>query len=436
MATTAGPKPITQSRPRVFYGWWIVAACVVMLTLVSGIGFYGLGVFLPSLEKQFQASSTLVSLGTTAFFLGTGLVGPYVGRKLDTVGPRLVMVVGSVLFGLGMVGLALSQELWQTYVAYAVMAAGYGGTGLVAVSAVVSRWFQARRGLAMGLAMTGLSTGGVIIVPLATQLILSFGWRTAALTLGLVCWAIGIPISWLVIRCSPEEMGLLPDGASRPTRPTPFARPVPIGSGYAWTLSVARRTATFWCIASGYLLMYLAQLGVLIHQIRFLTYGTTEQGAITPQSAALAVSVTAGASIAGRLALGAMVDRLNRRRVAAGAMLLQATATLGLLFARGNLVMVYVAVLAFGLGMGCVLMLHALLVSDLFGIASFGAIYGATMLVSTIGTCAGPWLSGFLFDQFGTYNVAFILFSGVGLVAAIIVALMPSPNASNEERIG
>ncbi|HBY96563.1 MAG TPA: hypothetical protein DEP84_21910, partial [Chloroflexi bacterium] len=201
-------KQATRVRPRgrVFYGWWIVAACVVMLTLSSGIGFYGLGVFLPSLERAFQASPALVSLGATIFFLVFGLAGPYVGRRIDVLGPRLVMVVGSAVFGAGFVGLALAQTLWQTYAAYVVIAVGFSATSLVTAGALISTWFRARRGLAMSIAMTGISIGGVVMVPLATQLILLYGWRIAALLLALVIWAIGIPLSALVIR-RPVEQG-------------------------------------------------------------------------------------------------------------------------------------------------------------------------------------------------------------------------------------
>lgn len=411
-------------QPRIFYGWWIVVACIVMLTLTSGIGFYGLGVFLPSLEREFGAGPTMTSLGATVFFLVFGLAGPYVGRRVDLLGARLVMAWGSALFGLGMIFLSLSRELWQTYVAYAVMAAGFGGTALVPVSALVSTWFRARRGLAMSLAMSGISLGGVVMALFATHLILAYGWRAAAFALAVLVWVVGIPLSALVLRRRPEDLGLLPDGA---TKPPPAGQSTASG-GPVWSLATARRTRAFWAITIGYLLVNVAQTGVLIHQIRFLTYGTAAEGAISPQAAALAVSVTTLASILGRLALGAVVDRLNKRRVAVGLILAQAAATASLLFARGDLALIYATVLAFGLGMGCVLMLQALLVSDLFGVASFGEIYGATVLVATLGLAAGPWLSSFLFGLFGSYDVAFAGFTAVGLLAAATVALAsPAP---------
>lgn len=421
-------KQATRVRPRgrVFYGWWIVAACVVMLTLSSGIGFYGLGVFLPSLERAFQASPALVSLGATIFFLVFGLAGPYVGRRIDVLGPRLVMVVGSAVFGAGFVGLALAQTLWQTYAAYVVIAVGFSATSLVTAGALISTWFRARRGLAMSIAMTGISIGGVVMVPLATQLILLYGWRIAALLLALVIWAIGIPLSALVIR-RPVEQGLHSDDAAEVPPATAGPRPAPA----AWTLASAQRTLAFWAVAIGYLLVSVAQTGVISHQIRFLTRG---ERALSPQTAAFVVSVTALASIVGRLALGTVVDRLNRRWVWTGLIVLQAIATAGLLLARGNLALIYLAVLGFGLAMGSVLMLQALLVSDLFGLTAFGTIYGATLLVAAIGMAAGPWLAGFLFARFGSYDVAFGVFTAIGLVAAGSVALARAPGAGSEAR--
>lgn len=416
------------AEPRIFYGWWIVLTSVVMLMFSSGIGYYGLGVFLPHLEKEFKVSPSLVSLGTTIFFVVGGLAGPYVGRRIDLFGPRLVAMAGGLFFGIGLVGLALSYELWQMYLSYAVMSLGFTSMGLLTVSALVSTWFQARRGLAIGLAMCGLSVGGVVIVPLTTVLILSFGWRTAAFGLAFLVWAVCIPLAALVIRRRPADLGLLPDGVVKPTTPSISQSMTETETGPVWTPKLARRTLAFWAVAVAYLLVYLAQTGVLIHQIRFLTYGNEAQGAISAGAAAFAVSITALASIGGRVALGAVIDRLNRRWVAVAVMLLQATATLGLLFARGNIVVAYAAVLGFGLGTGCVVMLHSLMISDLFGIRAFGAIYGATLLITMVGTAGGPWLASILFDWSGSYTIAFLLFGALDLIAAGVVACARPPH--------
>ena len=424
----------TQPPPRVFYGWWVVAACVVMLTLSSGIGFYGLGVFMPSLEEEFGASSTSVSLGATVFFLVFGLAGPYVGRRVDVLGARLVMVVGSTIFGVGLIGLGLSQELWHTYAAYIVIAAGFAGMALVPVSALVSAWFIARRGMAMAAAMSGISLGGVVMAPLATELILAYGWRAAAVVLAVLVWAVGVPLSAVVVRRRPEDLGLLPDGAPKPA-PQPASSRESAAAG-TWTLSAAWRTRAFWGVAIGYLLINLTLIGVLMHQIRFLTHGTVTQGAFSPQAAALAVSLTALASIAGRLALGTIIDRLSRRWVAVGLMVAQAASTAGLLVARGNPTVVYLTVLAFGIGMGCVIMLQSLLVSDLFGVTSFGQIYGAMTVVATLGMAAGPWTAGFLFERFGGYEVAFGLFAAVAVLAAASVALARRPTPPEGRDVG
>jgi MFS family permease len=425
----------TQPPSRVFYGWWVVAACVVMLTLSSGIGFYGLGVFMPSLEEEFGASPTSVSLGATVFFLVFGLAGPYVGRRVDVLGARLVMIVGSAIFGVGLVGLGLSHELWHTYASYVVIAAGFAGMALVPVGALVSAWFNGRRGLAMAVAMSGISLGGVVIAPLATELILAYGWRVAAVALAILVWVVGIPLSALVVRRRPEDLGLLPDGAAKPPAQLAGGGAGTASAGGTWTLSAAWRTRAFWGVAIGYLLINLSLIGVLMHQIRFLTHGTAAQGAISPQAAALAVSLTAFASIAGRLALGTVIDRLSTRWVAVGLMVVQAASTVGLLVARDNLGMIYLTVLAFGTGMGCVIMLQSLLVSDLFGVASFGQIYGAMTLVATLGMAAGPWTAGFLFERFGGYEVAFSLFAAIAVLAAASVAFARRPTLPEERGV-
>ncbi len=409
---------------RVFYGWWIVAANIAILTLVSGTGFYGLGVFMPALEREFRTSSTMISLGTTAFFLMIGVAGPFVGRRIDLLGPRLVMVVGNALFGLGLLSLALIQELWQMYLAYAILALGSTAAGLLPASALVATWFRARRGLAMGITLLGLSMGGVIMTPLATHLLLALGWRNAFLVLAGLAWLVCVPLSALVIRRRPEDMGVQPDGAPELPGGAPARGR---RTAVSWTLAAARRTWAFWAVAIGFLLIYVGQIGVLIHQIRFLTYGEAATGAISPQEAAIAVSLTALASICGRLALGAVVDRFDTRWVAVGAILIEAVSMIGLLPARGNLFLVYLAVLGLGLGMGWVLMLQSLLVSDLFGVTAYGTILGAINLVTTVGTAGGPWLIGLLFDTFGSYTVGFVAAGLLGFVAAGIVALARPP---------
>ncbi len=420
-----------EYRPKFFYGWWIVATCTIILTFTSGIGFYGLGIFLPYLEKEFRATPSQVSLGTTIFFLVAALVGPFAGKRVDLLGPRRVMLAGSLLFGAGLFGLGFSQELWQTYLAYMVLGAGFTSMGLITVSVLVSKWFNVRRGLALGLSMTGLSVGGVIIVPLSTQLIISFGWRTAVFMLAILVLAITLPLTAFLIRL-PEDMGLLSYGSTQtPVKLEEKAGQV-LSSGREWELSTARRSLVFWIICTSYFLANTAQTGVLVHLVRFLTYGLPGEGALTPQSAAFAISITALASIVGRLVLGSVVDRLNRSWTASAVMLLQAAGTTGLIFARGNLVIVYLTVLVFGVGMGSVIMLQALLVGDLFGRNSFGAIYGATLLVTGLGTALGPWLAGFLFDWSGSYQAAFGLFGLMYLVAGVIIINARRPLPSHD----
>jgi MFS family permease len=230
----------------------------------------------------------------------------------------------------------------------------------------------------------------------------------------------------IVVRSHSRDLNLLPDGLGELSR-LAVTEDATISTDRNWSLAAAVRTRPFWALGIGYLLAYAAQVGVLIHQIRFLTYGSVEDSALPPTVAAFAVSLTSIASRTGRFLVGTVIDRLSRRRVAAAMIAFQSVATLCLLVARGNQLLVLLAAGAFGLVMGSVQMLHSLLVADLFGVHAFGEIYGATLTLGTLGMAAGPWFGGALFACSGSYTIAFTTFAAAGLLGALLVGSAAPP---------
>ncbi|MEE8174555.1 MAG: MFS transporter, partial [Dehalococcoidia bacterium] len=289
----------------------------------------------------------------------------------------------------------------------------------IPVATAVSNWFVERRGLAMGITLTGFGLGGLTMIPLASYLIATLGWRMAYHLLGLLICIVLIPLSILVIRHRPEDKGLLPDGKTPPeSKPSPSA--VEDEHDRGLTLKGALRTKAFWLIVGALSLAFIGAGSVIAHVIPFF-----QDMGIPPQTAATILGLTIGVSILGRVAAGYIADRMSVKYVALFFLLLQIAGLL-LLLGTSSMAMVWFFVVVFGLAIGGMFALEPLLISEYFGLTSFGAIYGGLWVFVSIGFAAGPPLAGYIFDVTGSYDLAFILFMATTLVAmALFLFLKP-----------
>ncbi len=357
------------------------------------------------------------------YFAVASIAGMVAGRIIDRYGPKRLMIIASIVTGVAFFLLGHITELWQLFAVYFLMAAGWSGTGLVPISTVIANWYIRRRGFAMGLTMSGLSLGGMILVPVAAFLISRWGLRAALELLG-AAWLFIIPLAIFMIKQRPADVGQFPDGDGGNHQSSEMTD---LAFSYAsqtrvWTGSEAMRTPAFWAIVAAFLLTLTGQNAFLFHQISFL--GQT----LGPMGAATAVSVTTGASIVGRLFLGPVSDRYDKRYVAMCCFLLQALAVLSLSFFRQPAVL-YLSTFAFGLSMGALLMMQSLLIGECFGFASFGTISGLSGLFSGLGSAFGPAIAGIIYDATRDYRIAFIIFAAAGLTAmgAVFFARPPRP---------
>jgi sugar phosphate permease len=279
--------------PRIFYGWWIVGASVTCMVVGGPIVSYTFGNFVKPLTEAFQWSRGQMSLGPSLALLGAALGAPFLGRLTDRFGSRAVILPCAVGFGASWVALhSLTASLWHFYLLYFLLGLFGGGVGPVPFAAVLSRWFEKNRGLALGLAMIGLGLGGFILAPLTQYLIATRGWREAYALIGVLVWVIVLPVAGLMVRERPETYGLLPDGARAGTDPEEPGNRVPL-PGLAFT--EAWRTKTFWYLCVAFFLLSIAVHGFLIHFIPLLT----DRG-ISGQKAAFFLSLLAVGSIMGR----------------------------------------------------------------------------------------------------------------------------------------
>ena len=416
------PRTFRTPSNNIFYGWWIVLAGIAIFIVSSGIGFYGHGVFLDPLRAEHGWSKGSISLAITLYFITTGILGLFIGRQVDRVGPRPILIIGALIAGLGFGLLSLVQELWQLYLVYLFIAIGWSASSMIPINTVITNWFIRRRGLAMSLVMHGLSLGGIILVPCATYLIAKWGFKVTLPILGGLFWVVIIPLAVLVIKRRPSDIGQFPDGWPMPDQEEGSESSINYAAQLRiWTRREAMSTTAFWAIVGSFLLAMTAQVAYIMHQISFLsqTLGAT--------GAASAVSLTAGASIAGRVALGTIVDRIDKRHATMGLLLCQAAAVLALAFSN-HVAVLYLGTFTFGLTMGGILMMQSLLIGECFGMVSFATISGAIGLFVASGSALGPAIAGFIFDATQSYRIAFTIFASISLLGAVLV-LFAKPQA-------
>jgi MFS family permease len=402
-----------SNRPRIFYGWVIVFTAGVGLLLgYAPVFVYSFSVFIKSLARDFHTSRTSISFAFTLANVMQSVGAPLIGRLVDRFGAHKVIVPSTVIFGLVIISFKyFSTSLWQLYAFFIVIGLIGTGTAPVPYGIVVSRWFDRRRGLALGLMMMGLSSGAILMPPIAQRLIVLFGWRTAYAIVGFVVLAISVPVVGIFLKDSPEKMGLQPDG-----EPDLNTGSIERKNEQGVTWSVARREPTFWFLASAFFLLGASVHACVIHLVPMLT----DRG-ISVERAAFASSLLGVALLIGRVFTGYFLDRFFGPYVA---MLLFSGVAVGIsLFltgAGGSLPLL--AVFLVGLGMGAEADIIAYLTSRYFGLRSFGEIYGYLFATFTLAGALGPVLMGVGFDHLGSYRAPLLFFLAATLVATALLS--------------
>ncbi len=393
-----------------------------MQFVTVGVGYYGLQVFLKPLRDEHGWSGSIVSTASGFFFAVAGLSSYVVGRFLDRMGPIRFLYAGTIFISIGTIGLGFVHAIWQLFACYAIMAIAFGGGGGVAVSSLLTKWFIGRRAQAIALSSTGVSMGGAVLVPLGTSLIAHGGLRHGAPILGIMVALVALPVIWAVIADTPESMGLFPDGTDEATA-IERKQSSAVGQYTAWTRAEAARTIPFWAILLGFGLALAAQTGVLIHQLAFLQ-GKGQLG--SRSVAAFAVTTTTLGSIVARLIVGSFADRANKVRLAVFFIGLQAATAMSYTMLHSK-VGLYIAALVFGFTVGNVFMLQALVTGEVFGMVSYGAIYGVVSLAGSLGSAVGLFFTGWALDASGGYTTPFRVLAGVNALAAVVISFARMP---------
>jgi len=416
------PSPPLASR--FFFGYWIVAFAFLCLTICIGCGSFVFSLFVSPLQAELAWSRGEIMVGFTIFWVMMGVASPLFGRVLDRHGARRAIPLGAIVMGLGFLVVSVMDSLLLFYLGYVLVGVGAAGIGPVPTSAIVSNWFRKKRGTAVGITSAGIGAGGFIMAPIVGYLLGAFDWRTAYLSMAIIVWVSIIPLSLLLVRTRPEDVGLHPDGALKAEEP----RCTGVGNGVVWgfTLRQAAVTLPFWLIAVSYLLGNFSSMGGLQSQVPNLN----DIGFPTATAAAALGAIGFGSGV-GKVFFGWLCDRMQPRLASAIGLTLQCAAVLILLQLRSDspVALIWAYALLMGFGAGSWLPTMSMLVSGSFGLAFYGSVFGVVNLAQSVGTAVGPLVAGVMYDTMGTYRWAFMLFAALYAIAIPAVLLVRRPKA-------
>jgi MFS family permease len=418
-AAGASPPANPLLRLPFYYGWVVVSVAFVTMGIGVSVRTSFSLLFPPILDEfgwQRGATAGIFSVG----FLCSALYSPFIGAAVDRFGPRRVIPFGALVVAAGLLLTTVAATPWQMYLTLGVLVTG--GTVMfsyIGHSMFLPHWFYRRRGLAMGLAFSGVGVGAIVLFPLLQTVIGTAGWREACWLMAGLLVAVVLPLNFLLQRKRPEDLGLLPDGAHRSggAAQRSALQAAVVDRAWAqtdWTLRRAMGTGRFWWLSLAYFCGLYAWYAVQVHQTKYLI-----DVGVGAEAAAVALGLVGLGGIAGQIGLGHLSDRVGREwawSIAAGGF----GACYVLLLLIGHYphpALVYGMVAVQGLlGYGAA-SVYGVMPAELFQGRHYGRVFGVISLSASVGAAAGPWATGELQDRFGSYAQAFWLGIAVSLVS-------------------
>lgn len=412
-------------RPRIFYGWIITG--LVFLNMATAYGAqYSFGVFFPSLVKEFHWSRQDLSGAFALYCLIYNFLGILLGRLTDRLGPRTVLIIGSLCLGSGIALISQIQAPWHLYLVYGLLASFGMGAAYMTGSPTIVKWFIEKRGLALGLALSGMGAGIVCVPPLTGFLISTFGWRNACLLLGIGVFLI-LSFSALFLVSHPEKMGLKPDGIPRPSPPTAPQPSQKSGEDMNLSMGQALRTGSFWLLNTIFLLGWIFIFFPLVHLVILV-----EDLGLSRESAYFAFALLGIFSNLGRIGLGFLSDRVGRKLMLALSLALQVFSWAWLVYTHTP-GMLYTFAVVFGFSYGGLGANFPAITGDYFGRRNAAALIGAILTVSGWASAIGPWVGGMIHDVTHSYQLLFQLAALSNLLGLILIFFSKPPRRQKRE---
>ena len=360
-------------------GWIAVGCAFVSMFICFGV-VYSFGAFFDPMSSEFNTGSSATSavFSITAFIFFTG--GIISGMAADRFGPKPVLICGGLAMGLGLYLTSLVSSLWVGYITYGLGVGAGVACGYVPMLAVVGAWFDRRRTAALGVAVTGVGLGTLVVAPLAAALINNFGWRQTYVIFG-ISSAVGLILCGFITPRPPASTGRQPKMRLRELVKVPVF-------GYMYF--------------SGFFIT----LALFVPFVFLASYARAR--GIEEVAAASLVGIIGGASIAGRLGFGALGDKISRVHLYQSTFIIVALSFLIWLFASDSFTLLMVYAVLLGCGYGGFIVLSPAVAVEIFGLVGLGTILGATYTAAGVGGLLGPTLAGYLIDKTGSFNAAVI----------------------------
>jgi MFS family permease len=399
-ASSYTPIPETSFR---YDGWRIVVVCFLLATFGWGFGFYGQSVYVAELQRLHGWPASLISSGTTFFYLFGALLVAFISEAIKAFGPRSCLIAGTIVMAAGGIAIGQVREPWQLYLANAVLAFGWAGTSLGMITNTLGLWFDKKRGMAISLALNGASFGGIAGVPLLVAAIGYFGFAGGMMAAAIALVVLMVPIVLIFVGTPPvlEHMSVAV-AADAPSPTQIRAR--------------ACRDIAFLSVSAAFALVLFAQVGFIVHLISFLDSVTGRE------RAAVAVAVLTAMAVVGRVLFSFVIDRMNQRLASAISFISQAIA-LAIIINWHNDVALIAACALFGFSVGNLITLPALIVQREFDPRSFGVLISLITAINQITYAFGPGIVGVLRDFSGSYSLPFYCCIAIELTAAALIMI-------------
>jgi MFS family permease len=409
------------------YGWIMVVVCFFISTIALGTR-YSFGVFFKSLESDFVMTRTLTSAVFSSYMLLCPLAAILGGWALDRYGPRLILSIMGILIGLSLVLTSQTGAAWQLFLTYSLLLALGTGAIYTVLMTTISKWFNTRRGLALGIAGSGDGAATVVVAPLAAYLISRVGWRTTYFLMGLVAFLVIVALSQLLKR-SPHESGYSAGIEKVESGRLSAGHESDISPSAGLSLAQAVRNRNFWLLCLAWLSLAFCFHLLVAHLVPHIT-----DGGIPAADAAMTFSMLGMASIPGRLVMGWASDRIGRKPAVIISSVLLMGAMFWLAWIR-DLGMFYLFAVVYGFSFGGFDAPAIALVSDTFGLRNLGVIMGALVVGWGSGAAIGPAVGGIIFDSTGSYTPAFLAGGAVMLLATMSLILIKHESRVKERYI-
>tara|TARA_Y100001960_G_scaffold25730_1_gene22742 strand:- start:108 stop:1442 length:1335 start_codon:yes stop_codon:yes gene_type:complete len=423
-----------------FYGWWIVAVAVILLTLMSLCVFRGMGVLMVVLQENFKWSRTQISFGALLSRVEGAALGPIEGVLIDKIGARKMIITGFSIMALGFVLFSLIQSLWQFYAVFILITLGSGIGGWLAIVSVINGWFVKRRSIAMAGAMSGIHVAGFFLPIYAMAMGSNF--RTTSLVIGIFILSVAVPCV-KIVRNRPEDMGLIPDGSNpfigrekqkefSQLSQDPKRQSEPQDLVEDFTVKQALLAPVFWILTVAHVSSTIAIVTLSLHLTPRVTdmlepvFGSRADALTTASTVETTCSLVALPAI---FISGWLGDKISKKNLIVFFLALQGLSTIVLALAN-SLALAYVFAIMYGIAFGGRIPLITAIRGDYFGRSSFATIMGWSMLPNGILMAIAPVWAGWMYDNYGSYTVPFLTYSIFTLVGAFIMLFAKKPDFS------